>query len=145
MFEQSMLKALHEFSHTVRTPRILIFQKELNTQVHEDFPDTIDLKAQILSNELSRSIAISIGRLLGDWLRSFHTWSSTRKLPKNEPMQKLKHLVTYESFIEVLERFPNVLEDYKTALEKVKEMATKELQHPTEDWGTIHADFWSGK
>lgn len=140
-----MLKSLHEFSHSVKTPKLLLFLEDTNTQVHEDFSDTVELKALILSDTLSRPIAASIGHALGDWLRSFHTWSSTQKLPTNEPMQKLKHLVTYESFIEVLERFPNVLQDNKTTLEEVKDMATKELLHPTEDWATIHADFWSGK
>lgn len=65
-------------------------------------------------------------------------------------MRKLKYLITYDSFIEVVEQFPEILGGNKKTLENVKDMAAKEFQKMArdmraEDWGIIHGDFWTGK
>ncbi len=161
-----MLNALNTFSYTgsiVKAPHLYFFDRETNTQVLEDFPGAIDLKTILISpaanRTLSRSVATSIGYALGSWLRSFHNWTSApsqkdlrRKMWKNEPMRELKHQISYNSFIEVVEGFPEILGDGKNILEEVKEIATTEFQRKAgdedtegEEWGIIHGDFWSGK
>ncbi|KUJ07914.1 kinase-like protein [Mollisia scopiformis] len=151
IFEESMLNYLQDLPISlVKTPRLLLFDQVAYTQVHEDFSDSIDLKAVIFSGSLSHSVAKFIGYNLGTWTRSFHTWASTRTLyaEQNEPMRKLKYLITYGSFIEVLERFPEVLGTHKATLEEIEARSTKELQtladDGLQDWGVIHGDFWSG-
>jgi hypothetical protein len=159
-----MLNALKEFPYTassVKVPYLHYFNRETNTQVLEDIPGVVDLKTILTSptanNALSQPLATSIGRALGSWLRAFHSWTSAAsqadlcaQIKNNEPMRKLKYLISYDSFILVLEQFPEVLEDYKKTLDDVKDMATKEFQktesaEQAEEWGIIHGDFWSGK
>ncbi|CAM1508891.1 Fc.00g026300.m01.CDS01 [Cosmosporella sp. VM-42] len=164
IYEESMLNALNSFrsaSSIVRVPRLYLFNRETNTQVLEDFPDAVDMATIFVSRAanaiLTQSVATSIGRELGSWLRNFHTWSSSpaqsalrREMEQNEPMRKLKRSVTYDSFINVLENFPGALEGVRTALEDVREMALKEFEKvATEegefgDLGLIHGDFWMG-
>ncbi len=161
-----MLKALNTFSYTgsiVKAPHLYLFNRETNTQVLEDFPGAIDLKTVLVStaatDTLSQPIATSIGRALGSWLRSFHSWASApsqeglrREIWENEPMRQLKYQISYDCFIEVVEGFPEILGDGKKVLEEVKEMAAREFQNRAgdggtkgEEWGIIHGDFWSGK
>lgn len=159
-----MLNALKYFPYTaslVKVPYLYLFSRETNTQVLEDIPGVVDLKTILTSPTanavLSQSRATSIGRALGSWLRAFHSWTSVpsqanlrAEIGDNEPMRKLKYLITYDSFTGVLEQFPEVLEDYKKSLEDVKDLATVEFQktgsgEQREEWGCIHGDFWSGK
>lgn len=162
-----MLNALNNFPSTnitdqvsLKAPRLYLFNRETNTQVLEDFPEALNLKSILVSptanSILSQSFATSIGHTLGSWLRSFHTWASApaqadlrKEIEKNEPMRKLKYLVTYDSFIQVVEKFPEILEGSRKTLEDVKDMATKEFERTVgeagEDWGIIHGDFWTGK
>lgn len=66
-------------------------------------------------------------------------------------MWKLKYRITYDSFINEIERFPEVLESNKEILKKVKDVAIREFEKASGDlmgndeWGIIHGDFWSGK
>lgn len=167
VFEESMLHALAGFSFStsttlVSTPRLYLFIRETNTQVHEDFSKVTDLRAVLLAshsldNKLSPSFPspITLGRNIGSWLRGFHAWASApaqaalrESIGQNEPMRKLKHLVNYGTFIAILQRFPDVLggntDDVKV-LHDVKDMADRELEkRPTEEeeyWGLIHGDF----
>ncbi len=161
-----MLHALNAFPPittadqvSFKTPRLYSFNRETNTQVLEDFPDTLDLKAALVepvNDGLSQALATSIGRALGFWLRSFHTWSSMpdqSELRKhvwgNEPMRKLKYRITYDAFVKVVESFLDIPEGYQETLASVKEMATQEFDRAAndkeEDWGIIQGDFWSGK
>lgn len=140
-----MLKPLSDFSHTVKTPRLLLFQEGTHTQIHEDFSRTIDLKSLVLSDSLSKPVATSVGYQLGSWLREFHAWSSTQSLPENLPMQRLKLEITHESFIGILEKFPNVLGENKEVLEMVRNSEIQEFHDQPESWITIHGDFWAGK
>jgi hypothetical protein len=143
--------------------------RETNTQVYEDLPDTVDLKTVIVSPTastiLTQSVAMAIGRRLGFWLRAFHTWASDTaqsrlrtEIARNEAMRKLKYDVTYGSFINVLENFPDVLgsdKGVRKTLEKARDTAATEFeQHPARNphdeveedgWGIIHGDFWTGK
>lgn len=143
--EQTMLKSLSDFYHAVKTPRLLLFQERTHTQIHEDFPRAVDLKSLVLSTSLLKVNATSIGHQLGNWLRSFHAWSSTQTLPENLPMQRLKLEVTHESFIGILEKFPHVLGENKEVLEMVRNSEIQEIHDPPESWITIHGDFWAGK
>jgi hypothetical protein len=162
-----MLNALEDFPPSatdrvsIRTPHLYLFISEFNTQVIGDVPDTIDLKSILVSpianSVLNQSLATSIGYALGSWLRSFHTWASApvqaelrREIGMNESMRKLKSKITYDSFIQVLENFPDILEDRRNTLQDVKDLAAKEFEKNMGDeagdsYGIIHGDFWSGK
>ncbi|KAI1074466.1 kinase-like domain-containing protein [Whalleya microplaca] len=147
---------------TVKTPHLYLFDRETNTQVLEDIPGAVDLKTVFMSPAanvvLSKSFATSIGRALGSWLRSFHTWSSAASqadiqadtgIGHNEPMRELKYRITYGSFIKVLEQFPDVLGDHKKTLEEVEASAINDFKKAAgdeqdEEWGIIHGDFWTG-
>lgn len=157
------LQNLSSSSTSVKTPRLYMFDGETNIQVLEDVIDSVDLKSILVSPEanhlLTRPLATSIGHDVGTWLRSFHDQCLApaqadlrAEIGRNEPMRRLKYLITYDSFIEVLENFPEVLERCRTTLEDVKDMATREFEkrvtEPDEgrgDWGVIHGDFWTGK
>jgi hypothetical protein len=163
-----MLNALNGFPPittrdrvSIRAPHLYLFLSETNTQVIEDVPNSIDLKlilvAPTANSVLDQSLATSIGHALGSWLRSFHIWALApaqaelrREIGKNEPMRKLKSKITYESFIQVLENFPDILEGHRKSLEDVKDLATREFKKNMGDeiednWGIIHGDFWTGK
>lgn len=164
-----MLNALDTFAPTnlpnrfsVKTPHVYLFDRETNTQLHEDFPNTMDLKSVLISSAtngtLTRPIATSLGQALGAWTHSFHAWASVpdqfglhAEIGKNEPMQKLKRLITYDSFISNLEKqFPDVLEGHQKTLQDVQDWAIQTFEKlpgvdEAEDWGIIHGDFWLGK
>ncbi|KAI0123196.1 kinase-like domain-containing protein [Xylariales sp. AK1849] len=163
--EESMLGALNHFPYTpsiVKVPHLYLFDRETNTLVLEDVPGVVDLKTAIVSSSandvLPQALATSIGRALGSWLRSFHSWASAplqtsfrvdAEIRNNKPMRELKFLITYGGFITVLEQFPDVLGDHKKTLEDVRELATKGLERTASDgqegeWGIIHGDFWTG-
>lgn len=164
---QSDIRGIHaqkNFPYTatiVKVPHLYLFNQETNTQVLEDIAGAVDLETILVSptvnDTLSQSLSTSIGRALGSWLRSFHNWISAPsqvdlriEIGENEPMRKLKYLITYDSFIEVVEQFPEILGGNKKTLENVKDMAAKEFQKMArdmraEDWGIIHGDFWTGK
>jgi hypothetical protein len=158
-----MLNALTKFSCSasiIKIPRLYHFNRETNTQVLEDIPSVVDLQTLLISPTANdvfiQSLAASIGRALGSWLRSFHSWISAplqadlrEEIGSNGPMRQLKYLITYGSFIKVLEQFPDVLRDYKKILEDIKDSATKDFERTAnddrEEWGVIHGDCWTGK
>ncbi|TAQ85260.1 hypothetical protein B7494_g6422 [Chlorociboria aeruginascens] len=166
LFEEAMLKALDTFPSTtidnlcLRTPHLYLFDGKINTQVLEDLSGTIDmtkvLKSPTALSVLPQSISTTIGRVLGTWLRSFHSWASEpaqadlqRVMVDNKPMRQIRYAVSYGAFTEIVRKFPEVWERNKTALEEVRDMATVEYAKTTEenageDWGIIHGDFWSG-
>ncbi|KAI1496178.1 kinase-like domain-containing protein [Biscogniauxia marginata] len=167
-FENSMLSALDGFPRTISTPsgdalvkvpRIYFFDQEMHIQVLEYFPDTTDLTTVLESPSvnlsLPRSSPTSIGRALGSWLRSFHTWSSEpaqnallAEVGPNLGMRQLKCLITYDSFIEILERHPETIQGYRDTLQAVKAAMKHEFERlPVEGnatRGLIHGDFWGG-
>jgi hypothetical protein len=162
--EESMLNALTALPYTaslVKIPQLYLFDPETNTQVLEDIPGVVDLKYIFMlptaNDVLHQSLAASLGRNLGSWLRSFHSWSEApsqaslrAEIGINEPMRRLKYLISYDSFINVLELFPDVLGDHKKSLQNVVTIAAKEFQRTESDtdndeWGLIHGDFWTGK
>ncbi|KAJ3128125.1 hypothetical protein HK100_009360 [Physocladia obscura] len=163
LVEESMLKALNNFVYTastVKIPHLYLFNVQTNTQVIEDIPGVVDLKTTFVSPTANvifcRSYATSIGHDLGSWLRSFHSWTLApsqaelrAEIGDNGHMRKLKYLITYDSFIKVLEQFPDILGNHRKTLEDVKDCATKEFKIPAsenqgEEWGYIHGDFWTG-
>ena len=169
VFEETMLRALDGFSHIVITPscstvvlapRCYMFDRDTHIQVHQDFPDTIDLISLLQSTKadqvLAGSSSQSVGYALGSWLRFFHNWTSEpaqaelrRRVGPNEGMRRLKCLITYDSFIEILERHPETIEGHKQTLEAVRDAMKYEFKRvPTKGdriRGIIHGDFWAGK
>ncbi|KAI6083685.1 kinase-like domain-containing protein [Hypoxylon rubiginosum] len=162
VIEASILNLLKDFpnsSFSVKIPQLYLFNQDRNIQVLQDIPGVVDLKTVVVSPTasivLSRPLTTSIGYALGAWLRSFHSWTSARsqsssiQIGHNEPMRKLKYLITYDAFIGNLEQFPDVLQDYKQVLNDLKLMASKEFEKTAgdgegEEWGIIHGDFWTG-
>ncbi|KKK26790.1 hypothetical protein ARAM_000374 [Aspergillus rambellii] len=143
---------------TVRTPRIFHFNSQTNTQIMEDLPDALDLKTFLISQSGSQTIprewALSVGRTLGIWLRSFHSWSSlpeqaevAAEFDKNKFMKDLKFSINYNNLINMIGTYPELLEESRPILEKVREMAAEELGKTGGGpalFGPIHGDFWSG-
>jgi len=164
-----MLNALDNFQpitvgkFCLRTPHMYLFDRNTNTQVLEDLSGSIDMKAvlksSLTSSVLPRPILSGIGRALGTWLQSFHSWVSEppqadlqKSIGKNESMRKIRYEISYGAFIDIVQKFQKVweIEGCEEALEEVKHMATGEYAMTTQDeagqsWGIIHADFWSGK
>jgi hypothetical protein len=145
----------------IKVPHIFQFSRQTNTQIIEDFANAVDLKSVFVSptakSILTQSFSTSIGRALGSWLQLFHNWASSppqadlrAEIGKNEPMRKLKRLITYESFIAVVEKFPELLDGHQGVLEEVKTMGMQDFEKAIRDtgdenWGIIHGDFWTGK
>lgn len=169
VFEETMLHALDGLSHTIVTPgcptvimapRCYVFDRDTHTQVHQDFPNTVDLVTLLQSNRANQILpgysSQSVGYALGSWLRFFHDWTSEpaqaelrRRVGPNEGMRRLKCLITYDSFIEILERHPETIEGHREALEAVRNSMKSEFERvPIEGddlRGIIHGDFWAGK
>jgi len=144
----------------IKTPRLYLFNRQTNTLVFEDFPDTDDLKSVFFlpnaGSLLPGPSPATIGYHLGSWLRSFHSWASApgqismrAAVGQNRPMRDLKRMVTYDGFLKVLGNYPELLVCYKDTLEAVRDVMSKEFEKPPvdedEDWGIIHGDYWSGK
>ncbi|KAK7923162.1 hypothetical protein PG985_007233 [Apiospora marii] len=171
-YEATMLHALDGFPRfvttgsgcavEVRVPQLYHFDRETHTQILQDFADTTDLTTMLQSpaaaveKNLPGSGPKAVGHALGSWLREFHDWSS---MPAQRPLQaqvgpnlgmrRLKCLITYDSFIEILERHPELLvEGCKDTLEEVQATMEQEFERPPaegdESRGLIHGDFWSG-
>jgi hypothetical protein len=65
-------------------------------------------------------------------------------------MRRLKRSIMYESFIGVLENFPDIYESRKEILDAVQTAAGRDFTRAQDDeqnadWGIIHGDFWTGK
>ena len=172
LIEESILKSLNDFPSTlyqrelgegrpyevtVKTPHLFTFNRETNTAVVEDLPDSLDLKSFLISTSASTNVsqecAFSIGRALGAWLRSFHLWADQEaqagvaaEMEKNRSMRDLKFTVNYDMLMNTIDRYPTILGDYRDVFRKVRDMATADLSRKDEDgFGIIHGDFWSGK
>ncbi|KAK6088528.1 hypothetical protein SCUP234_00408 [Seiridium cupressi] len=67
---------------------------------------------------------------------------------QDDPIGKVKYLLTYDNFFKVLENYPELLEAHQEKLETIRDVLGKEFEKsPKEDnenWGLIHGDFWSG-
>ena len=133
------------------------FNRETNTQVFEDLPNSIDLKNFLLSkvsHDLSESSGRALGSALGSWLRSFHHWTAeeqqietTKILGQNKVMKDLKFWVNYTMLLDTIGNFPDILEGNRDIFEKVRDLAAAELEQQSHDdgYGVIHGDFWTGK
>lgn len=169
IFEESMLYALDGLHYTITTPsgpsvvtapRLYMFYRDTYTQIHEDFPCTTDLTTILQSANvdqiLPESNRRSVGYAMGSWLRFFHNWTSESAqatlrgiVGPNKGMRQLKCLITYDSFIEILERHPETIEGYRETLEAVRNTMKYEFERPPTEGdeirGLIHGDFWAGK
>ncbi|CAG8894223.1 unnamed protein product [Penicillium salamii] len=133
------LPAHRQDNVTVKTPRMLYANPKTHTQVLEDLPNSTS--------------ALGIGRALGSWLRSLHTWSAEKKQGASEnfrrdniPMQQLKFYANYTLLIESVDNFPALLGDCRSLFEEIRDLAAVELEKDdhTNEHGVIHGDFWTG-
>lgn len=165
IFEESLFNAVADFSASasatlLKAPRLYLYDRETNTQLLEDFTNTTGFKSMLFSLSsstlLPQSSPATIGRHLGSWLRSFHTWalapeqaSLRKQIPYDDPMRKFKRRLTYDSFLGALKNYPELLDGHRETLETVRDMMVKEFEKPPtegdDNWGLIHGDFWSGK
>ncbi|KAJ5729876.1 Aminoglycoside phosphotransferase [Penicillium malachiteum] len=161
-FEEVILAALGDLvpysqeNITVTTPRILHFNAETNTQIHEDLLDSVDLKAFLLekiTSNVSESYSRSIGQSLGLWLRSFHEWGAKAEqkktidiIAKNISMKQVKFYVNYGLLLDTIDNFPGILEENRGIFEQVRDLATTESKNDVIDDtnGLLHGDFWTG-
>jgi hypothetical protein len=146
---------------SVKVPRLYYFNHQTNTQIIEDIPGAESMNDVLFSESSAKALletdVFSIGFALGRWLRSFHSWTSApaqaslrEEIGRNEPIRKLKYLVTYGSFMEVLEDFPDAMGGDEAVLEDVRTMAAKEFEEFTEGeakdkLAILHGDLWTGK
>ncbi|KAI0485356.1 kinase-like domain-containing protein [Xylariaceae sp. FL0804] len=170
LFEKSMLQALAGFPKTistpggpviVRVPLLYSFDEDTHTQVLQYFPGTTDLTTILQSPSLREttlpaSSPTSIGCAIGAWLRMFHWWASDgaqsarlAQVSHNPGMRKLKCLITYDSFIEILERHPETIDGHADKLRKVQTAMRHEFEReaaagPDASHGLIHGDLWGG-
>ncbi|KAI1260721.1 kinase-like domain-containing protein [Xylariaceae sp. FL1019] len=169
LFEMSMLEALAGFSRTfsvpgghvmVQAPKIYYFDSQTYTQILEDFADAVDLTTVLVSPSVAHTLPEQspecIGHSIGSWLRLFHTWTSDpsqagllTEVGSNEGMRKLKCLITYDTFIEILERHPEVIGIHMDTLREVQDAMQQEFNRPPTKQndgarGLIHGDFWGG-
>ena len=126
-------------------------------QILEDLPDSVNLKTFLLSETShgkSQSAAQSLGRALGSWLRSFHTWTDKpaqadlqKTVGGNQAMKEVKHYANYVLLIQRIETFPQILQDSRDVFEKVVELAVAELEQRETgpEYGVVNGDFWTGK
>ncbi|KAJ5545400.1 hypothetical protein N7461_007704 [Penicillium sp. DV-2018c] len=161
-FEAATLQALRSLSFysqdnfTVKPPLLLHFDRKTNTQVLEDLPSSIDLKHYLLSeisNGVSESTAKSLGRALGGWLRSLHSWADKAEqaefkamLGTHQVMKDLKFYVNYTMLMDTIENFPGLLEETRGVFDEVRNYAAAESKREDHDdgYGIIHGDFWTG-
>lgn len=146
----------------IKTPTLYHFHPQTHTQIQEDLPAAVDLKTFLTTtttttsaepNSLSQPLAHSIGRALGEWLRSFHGWIEApaqqalrTQMGQNLRMQELKCSVNYDGLVNAVERFPGVLGASGGVFERVRDMARAEVGSGVGPGvGGIHGDFWTGK
>ncbi|KAI0153322.1 kinase-like domain-containing protein [Xylariaceae sp. FL1272] len=169
LYEKSMLEAMAGFPQTisvpeghvmVQAPKIHLFDPQTHTQILEDFADTVDLTTVLVSPSVALTLPGQspecLGHSIGSWLRLFHTWTSDpvqaallTEVGSNEGMRKLKCLITYDSFIEILERHPEVIGGQMDTLRQAQVAMQQEFNRPPtekndEARGLIHGDFWGG-
>lgn len=163
-FEGAILKVLDGFKSneisdkiTVRTPRLLHFDRVTNTQVFEDLPDSTDLKHFLISDlpqDMSQTSARALGHSLGSWLGDFHAWASKpgqalirETLSKNQALKDLKFYINYTWLLDTIGNFPEILNASRGVFEKVRDRAAEELKRTEydDDYNVIHGDFWTGK
>lgn len=149
-------------SFAALSPRLYHFNSVANIQVLQDIQGVWDLRevldAPSADALVSQTQIADVGRAAGAWLRRFHQWAVepaqrflAQEVVRNEGMRGLKCRVTCDSFIGVLENFPDIYEPHATTLGLFRDMAQLEFQRlpgladEDDGWGVIHADFWSGK
>lgn len=155
------LVSLSSWTNHLKTPRLYYFNSDTGTQILEDFPMAISLYDILGSSSanlvLSRTQAVIIGYELAKGVQALYDWSSLPAqnhlaitMQNNEPMRKLKHSTTYETFVSILSQFSGALEGIESVVEEVEQLAVQEFNQSWADnenkcWGLIHGDLWTGK
>ena len=141
----------------VRTPKLLHFSSESNTQVLEYLAGSVDLKTYILKHFSAtrdasrRAPCTDLGASIGAWLRSFHHWVTLREqhamqdiARSNEAMQRLKFKLYYERLVETIDDYPSILEGTRRTFEEIRNQEAERLKDP-KHLQVIHGDLWTGK
>ncbi|KAK6087592.1 hypothetical protein SCUP234_01750 [Seiridium cupressi] len=145
-------------NHRLQAPRLLHTNQSKNTFVIEDLgSETVDLKEQLLgANTSDPVIARKLGKDLGGWLRAFHQWTTkpaqdrlVERMREYEEMCKFKHLITYRNISKWCESSGLLDDNTRAMFLKVDNLVAKESsdthsRQMTDEWGPVHADFWTG-
>jgi len=143
--------------YTIRTPKLYHSIRESNDHIMEYMPNGANLKDYALrywaapTDPAAESHCFALGKGLGAWIRSLHTWSDQPEqasfreaIGGNKVMQALKHSINYPAVIKLVDRFPSVLGGSRKVFEEVCDMAAAELLDESQ-LGVIHGDYWTGK
>lgn len=98
---------------------------------------------------LRKDQCLQLGRSLGEWLRSFHTWSAGQTelrevLKGNKELQGIKQWINYKQLVQLAEQNPDILGEAKDVFQAVSDATAAELENE-DKLDIIHGDFWTGK
>ncbi|KAM0810543.1 putative Kinase-like domain-containing protein [Seiridium cardinale] len=142
----------------LQAPRLLHTNQSKNTFVIEDLgSETVDLKEQLLgANTSDPVIARKLGKDLGGWLKAFHQWTTkpaqnrlVERMREYEEMSKFKRLITYHNIPKWCESSGLLDDNTRAMFLEVDNLVAKESsdthsRQMTDEWGPVHADFWTG-
>lgn len=143
-------------SFVVQPPKWYHFNPKTNTQVQEFLPNAVNLKYYAIKHyaaptpELLKPQCLQLGRALGTWLRSYHTWSQQpehrelRDIAGNKQLQGLRMMINYESLLGVVKKRPELLGDVGEVTQQIHDMAVAELEDQSK-LEVTYGDFWTGK
>lgn len=142
----------------VRAPGLYHFSSVSGTHIQEDVSGTGGFTFMAMGAESETlfpgTTLTAIGLTLGSWLRAFHAWADAPEqaelrelLPQDDRMRKTKCDYTFNSFLDILDKFPELTEGHEEILHAIRDAKLKEFsQVPVGDgWGIVHGDLWGGK
>ena len=123
----------------VRTPKLLHFDKQSATQIHELLPNSKTLQAYILDNYSSTTTEEHepecrlLGEAIGRWLNEFIKFSMSEPGLKqcarnNEEASNIRHHFSYGWLPDRIKEYPGILSEHVPILEQILQMARDELQ-----------------
>jgi hypothetical protein len=134
----------------VRVPKVLDYFPNHYTQIIEDLPDTMTLKAHLLNEPFDPAFAAACGRAIGAWTVKFYTWG---RHPNQEGLRKalsnykeagvFKYRLSCGRLDATVEKFPDMLGNKRLLFKNVSERVMV-LTHG-DGIGIIHGDFWPGQ
>ena len=103
------------------------------------------------SDETLKAQCLDLGRGLGGWLRSFHSWANLPEqagfreiVSGNKELQTIRHAANYGAIVGLVDRFPSILSGSRELFAQVRDATAKELLDDTK-LQPIHGDYWTGK
>lgn len=139
----------------VKTPKLLYYDRDTNTQVYEYCSNSIDAKTYALqfwspTPTEAQEQCVILGKSLGSWLRQFHNWADSPEqeafraiVAQNTSMQRVKNIINYSNSLNMAQKHPEILGDTIDVLQAIAVMATEEKE-TSFNFGVIHGDFWTG-